>query len=190
MIVLKDAINQSDMCNPTQEVIDIYSHVPEITELDNRGKTICRPLFSHSSFHYALHLNKEVWLVDWDGEEEFVYLAHTHHNQRLWVKHINLIPKQVIDGIKNKKGYLLFDNTLEGNRVDGEWFLEPFYKNMKKLDLPPNRVIFVTNNFLAEKTHETWFKNQKTYSEKMKIISFMWNVHDVKRLVKHKFLRR
>ena len=147
MIVLKDAINQSDMCNPTQEVIDIYSHVPEITEIDNRGKTICRPLFSHSSFHYALHLNKEVWLVDWDGEEEFVYLAHTHHNQRLWVKHINLIPKQVIDGIKNKKGYLLFDNTLEGNRVDGEWFLEPFYKNMKKLDLPPNRVIFVTNNF-------------------------------------------
>ena len=115
-------------------------------------------------------------------------MAHTHHNQRLWVKHINLIPKQVIDGIKNKKGYLLFDNTLEGNRVDGEWFLEPFYKNMKKLDLPPNRVIFVTNNFLAEKTHETWFKNQKTYSEKMKIISFMWNVHDVKRLIQTKNL--
>ena len=188
MIVLKDAINQSDMCNPTQEVIDIYSHVPEITELDNRGKTICRPLFSHSSFHYALHLNKEVWLVDWDGEEEFVYLAHTHHNQRLWVKHINLIPKQVIDGVKNRKGYLLFDNTLEGNRVDGEWFLEPFYKNMKELDLPPNRVIFVTNNFLAEKTHETWFENQETYSEKMKIISFMWNVHDVKRLIQTKNL--
>ena len=59
---------------------------------------------------------------------------------------------------------------------------------MKKLDLPPNRVIFVTNNFLAEKTHETWFKNQKTYSEKMKIISFMWNVHDVKRLIQTKNL--
>ena len=35
---------------------------------------------------------------------------------------------------------------------------------------------------------QTWFKNQKTYSEKMKIISFMWNVHDVKRLIQTKNL--
>jgi hypothetical protein len=184
MIVLKDDLNQSDMCNPSQKVMDLHSHIDEINDLDNRGERICRPLFSHSSFSYALNLDKEVWLKDWDGKEEFFYCAFTHHNQKLWPNHINLISDKVLDGVKDEKGYLLFDNTLEGNRVDGEWFIEPFYKSMKELELPYDRVIFITNNYIAEKTHDEWFENQNLYKEKMKLIAFMWDVYHVRNIIR------
>ena len=89
-----------------------------------------------------------------------------------------------MDGVKARKGYLLFDNTLEGNRVDGEWFIEPFYKSMRELELPPDRVIFITNNYIAEKTHDEWFENQNVYKEKMKLIAFMWDVYHARNIIR------
>ena len=49
-------------------------------------------------------------------------------------------------------------------------------------------IIFVTNNLFAEKEHDIWFKSQDKYDKKIKLISFMWNVHDVNRLIKTKNL--
>ena len=45
MIALIDKFNQVSMGEPSQDIIDIYKHIPEINELDNRGFPICRPLF-------------------------------------------------------------------------------------------------------------------------------------------------
>ena len=36
--------NQVSMHEPSQEIIESYKHISEITEQDNRGEIICRPL--------------------------------------------------------------------------------------------------------------------------------------------------
>ena len=58
MITLIDNFNQVSMTEPSQEIIDIYKHIPEITEQDNRNETICRSLFSHSSLPNVLKLKE------------------------------------------------------------------------------------------------------------------------------------
>ena len=45
MIALIDKFNQVSMHDPSQDIVDLYKHIPEINELDNRGFPICRPLF-------------------------------------------------------------------------------------------------------------------------------------------------
>ncbi len=162
------------------DIAKIYKNVPEMVEIDNRGYEICRPLFSHSDLPRNFGL-KEVQLSDYKGEE-FVYAIYVHHNQKLWINHIELIPSEIQGLIREGKGYLLFDNTLEGNRIDKDWFINPFYKKIKSLNLPHDKIIFVTNNLLAEKTHDVLKK------DKIKLFSFMWNVHDTKRLIQTKNL--
>jgi len=182
MISLIDEFNQASMHDPSKEIIDVYKHIPEMNEIDNRGFPMCRPLFSHSGLPGNLGF-KDVWVDDFDFKLPFVYATYVHHNQRLWTEHINLIPNKVLDGVRKGQGFLLFDNTLEGNRVDGEWFIDPLYKSISELDLSPENVIFVTNNLLAEKTYDEYERGQK-----IKLVSFMWNVYDAQRLIREKNL--
>ena len=182
MISLIDDFSQISSLNPPPEILEIYKNVPEINEIDNRGFPICRPLFSHSSLPDVLGL-KTVEEKTFKFDSPFVYSVFVHHNQRLWTQHINLIPNKVLDGVRNGQGFLLFDNTLEGSRVDGEWLIDPLYKSISDLGLPFENVIFVTNNLLAEKTHDEYERDKK-----IKLVSFMWNVYDVKRLIRSKNL--
>ena len=182
MISLVDNFSQIGITNAPPEILEIYKNVPEINEIDVRGFPMCRPLFSHSSLPTELGFDK-VHIDNFNFKSSFIYTVFVHHNQRLWTQHINLIPNKVIDGVRKGQGFLLFDNTLEGNRVDGEWFIDPFYKSISDLGLPPENVIFVTNNLLAEKTH-----NEHERDKKIKLVSFMWNVYDVQRLIRSKNL--
>ncbi len=182
MISLINNFNKVSMHDPSQDIIDIYKHISEINELDNRGLPMCRPLFSHSSLPDVLGL-KIVEEKTFKFDKPFVYSVFVHHNQKLWTKHIDLIPNDVLDGVRNGKGFLLFDNTVEGVRVDGEWFIDPLYKSISDLGLPPENIIFVTNNLLAEKTHDEYERDKK-----IKLLSFMWNVYDVRQLIRCKNL--
>ena len=187
MISLIDKFNQVGMLDAPQEIIEIYKDISEINEIDNRGFPICRPLFSHSSLPIELGL-ESVRIEKFDFKSPFLYSVYVHHKQKLWPKHIDLIPEQVLESIREGNGFLLLDNTLEGNRVDDNWLIKPLYNNVKKLNLPMENIIFVTNNLFAEKEHDIWFKSQDKYDKKIKLISFMWNVHDVNRLIKTKNL--
>jgi hypothetical protein len=184
MIALIDRFNQVSLHNPPPDIADIYKDVPEINEIDNRGFSICRPLFSHSSLPDELGLDI-VELSEFEFKSEFSYYVHVHHNQKLWAKHIDLIPERILDEVRKGNGWLIFDNTLEGHRIDGDELLVPLYRSINKLKLPPDKIVFITNDLEAEDTHK-----ELDIPNKINIISFMWNVHDVKRLVKHKFLRR
>ena len=183
MIALTDKFNQVSLHNPSEEIIKIYRHVAEINELDNRGFPICRPLFSHSSLPSVLGL-KEVERTKFDFKSKFSYFVHVHHNQKLWARHINLIPEQILDEVRKENCTLVFDNTLEGDRIDGRHLLFPLYGSVKKLKLPAKQVVFITNDLNSEDSHNVY-----STQDKIKVISFMWNVYDVKRLMKHKFLR-
>ena len=183
MIALIDEFNQVTLHEPSDEIIKIYRNVAEINELDNRGFPICRPLFSHSSLPNVLGL-KKVEREKFDFKSKFSYFVHVHHNQKLWARHIDLIPEQILDEVRKENCTLIFDNTLEGDRIDGRYLLFPLYASIKKLKLPAKQVVFITNDLNSEDTH-----NLYSTQDKIKVISFMWNVYDVKRLMKHKFLR-
>ena len=182
MIALIDRFNQVSLHDPSQDIIDVYKNVPEINELDNRGFKICRPLFSHSSLPNTLDLDV-IEVDDFDFKSEFSYFVYVHHNQKLWAKHLDLIPKKVLDGVRSGKGKLIFDNSLEGERIDGRFFINPFYESIDKLNLPTENIYFITNNLIAEKTH-----NEYNRKDKINVISIMWNVFDVQRLKKLKHL--
>ena len=183
MIALIDKFNQVSLHNPSEEIIKIYRHVAEINELDNRGFPICRPLFSHSSLPSVLGL-KEIERTKFDFKSKFSYFVHVHHNQKLWARHIDLIPEQILDEVRKENCTLVFDNTLEGDRIDGRHLLFPLYGSVKKLKLPAKQIVFITNDLNSEDSHNVY-----STQDKIKVISFMWNVYDVKRLMKHKFLR-
>jgi len=183
MIALTDKFNQVSMHDPSQDIINIYKDVPEINETDNRGEPICRPLFSHSSLPDRMKL-KLIPVQKFDFKSEFSYFVHVHHNQKLWARHIDLIPEQILDEVRKENCTLVFDNTLEGDRIDGRHLLFPLYGSVKKLKLPAKQVVFITNDLNSEDSHNVY-----STQDKIKVISFMWNVYDVKRLMKHKFLR-
>ncbi len=183
MIALIDEFNQVSLHDPTQDIIDIYSDVPEINEIDNRGFPICRPLFSHSSLPDELGFEL-VRSTKFDFKSEFSYFVHVHHNQKLWTRNINLIPKVILNQVRKGNCTLIFDNTLEGHRIDGEELLIPLYESIDKLKLPTHKIVFVTNDLNSE------FEHKKFHLSGIKVISFMWNVYDVKRLTKNDHLRK
>jgi len=176
MIALTNNFNQVSLHEPTQDVIERYKHIPEINELDNRGLPICRPLFSHSSLPDILNLRltKE---KDFDFNSEFSYFVHVHHNQPLWAKNLEVIPNRILEEVRKGNCKLIFDNTLEGKSIEGNEFLNPFYESIDKLKLPTKNIYFITNNLIAEKTHQEYHR-----ADKINVISIMWNVFDVQRL--------
>ena len=176
MITLIDNFNQVSMTEPSQEIIDIYKHIPEITEQDNRNETICRPLFSHSSLPNVLELT-EVQTENFTFDRPFSYFVHVHHNQPLWAKNLDVIPNNILEEVKKGNCKLIFDNTLEGKSIEGDEFLNPFYESIDKLKLPTKNIYFITNNLIAEKTHQEYHR-----VDKVNVISVMWNVLDVQRL--------
>lgn len=173
-----DTFNQCSLHAPDKHILKIYEDVPETMEYDNRGYLINRPLFSHSSLPDSLGLER-IHVGDFNFNEEFVYCVYVHHNQLLWSKYIHKIPDYVLDSVKIGKCKLIFDNTLEGDACDE--FFPIIYNSIDELELPPDRLHFITNNLLAEKTHSEFIKKQHR-SEYMNVVSFMWNVYDVKRL--------
>ena len=175
-LALIDNFNQVSMHDPSQEIIDLYKHIPEITEKDNRNEIICRPLFSHSSLPNVLGI-QELRIEDFKFDRPFSYFVHVHHNQPLWTRNLDMIPRKILHEVRSGNGKLVFDNTLEGKSIEGDEFLNPFYESIDKLKLPTENIYFITNNLVAEKTHQDYGRENK-----INIISVMWNVFDIQRL--------
>ena len=182
MIALIDKFNQVSMGEPSQDIIDLYKHIPEINELDNRAQPICRPLFSHSSLPNVLELT-EVQTENFTFDRPFSYFVHVHHNQPLWAKNLDVIPTKILDEVRKGNCKLIFDNTLEGKSINGDKFLNPFYESIDKLKLPTKNIYFITNNLVAEKTHQEYHR-----ADKINVISVMWNVFDIQRLIEQEDL--
>jgi len=177
---LIDTFNQCSMHDASESILKLYDDVSEIKELDNRGILINRPLFSHSSLPDTLGTDA-VHVKEFDFKEPFLYCVCVHHNTNLWAKHINKIPEIILDNVRNGNGKLVFDDTMEGAPYDE--FLDIIYKSIDELNLPADKLYFITNNLLAESTHDKW-KINNNIKKHINLFSFMYNVHDVQRLKK------
>ena len=175
-----DKFNLVSMLDTDPAIMELYKHIPELEEKDNRGYTIHRPLFSHSSLPDKLGGKVETY-DSFTFHCDFIYPMLVHHNTELWVKHINVIPNNILTLVRKGICKLIFDDTLEGNPIEN--VLETFYKSIEDLNLPPEGIFYVTNNLLAENTHEEFLK-QNPKEDKINIISYMYNVADVHRIIK------
>ncbi len=180
VISIIDNFNQVSLHDPSPEILEVYKHIPEINELDPRGFPMCRPLFSHSdvpSFLGAINIKIEEF--KWD--RDFVYSVMLHHNNGLAAKHLNLIPEKIQQQIKLKKCKLILDNTLEGHTID--WFLDETYNSISELNLPAEQIYYITNNLFAEEVAKE-YNNLNSIKNPINVLSFMYNVKDIKRLVR------
>lgn len=178
MISLLDNFNQVSLHNPSEEILKIYSHIEEIYEVDPRGYNITRPLFSHSDMPNFLK-TPTVNIEDFNWDKPFVYSVVLHHNNALAAKHLNLIPKKILEQVKEKKCKLVLDNTMEGDEVSR--FFKAIYDSIDELKLPASQIYYVTNSLIAENEHKNWISENNIYST-INVISFMYNVMDVQRL--------
>ena len=174
-----DKFNLVSMLDTDPEILDLYKHIPELEEKDNRGYTIHRPLFSHSSLPDKLGGKIETY-DSFTFYSDFVYPMLVHHNTNLWVKHIDVIPENILKLTRKGICKIIFDDTLEGNPLDS--VLEDFYNSIEKLELPAENIFYITNNLLAESTHRKYLRNNPK-DEEINIISYMYNVADVHRII-------
>lgn len=182
MISLLEDFNNISLHDPFMypHIMEIYSHVPEVTEEDNRGFIIQRPLFSQSDIPHFLNI-PVVNIEDFEWDSKFIYPVLLHHNNRVAVENLNLIPPYILDEVRKRNCKLIFDNLLEGNSID--FLLEPLYRSLSELMLPPEQIYYITNNLIAEEEHKRWVE-QNNIKRTININSFMYNVHDVQRLKK------
>lgn len=201
-----DNFNQASLHSPSKETIQKYLHIDEIKEEDAFGNLMIRPLFSHSSINDLLE-TEVVDIKDIDDTCNYIYPVMLHHNAELAVSHLNLIDPRIIEKIKNKTCKLILDNTLEGDTI--ERFLPILLNSIKNLKLPYEQIYFITNNLKAEEYFKEWVNSSKIfinsfklqdievlsditkdrfYHNSINVISFPWNIHDVKRLTHLKHL--
>ena len=180
MISLEDNFNQVSLHNPSKEILAIYQGVDEIHEYDPRGYKMVRPLFSHSEFPKFLGIDK-VELTKFNWDKEFIYPVVLHHNNQLAAKYLGLLPVKILEKIRSKQCKLILDNTMEGDTVKS--FFTELYRSIDKLQLPPSQIYYVTNSLVAEFEHEKWKTVNSRLSNNINVISFMYNVMDVQRLI-------
>lgn len=181
MVSLIDSFNLITLHAPEEhpEVMKIYKDVEEIVEKDNRGFTIARPLFSQSDLPFFLKV-PNVQLKDFEWDQPALFSVLLHHNNPLAAKHLDLLPEVILTKVREKKCKLLLDNVLEGHPIDQ--FMVNLYKSIESLNLPADQIYYVTNNLLAEDIHQE-FLTENSIQQGINVISFMYNVHDIKRLI-------
>ena len=177
-VYVEDEINTATLHNPSKKILDYYKDVPEINELDNRGYPICRPLFSTSELGKYLNL-KKLEHNELKPDQKFLYITLLHHDNPLCAKNIKLIPEYVLNAVREKKCKLILDNSLEGHNI--LFFLKPLYKSINELSIPESQIYYLTNNLYAENHHQKWLK-KNSIEKSINVISYMYNVYDVKRL--------
>lgn len=186
VVNLIDEFNQVGLDTAPKHILNLYKHVEEIHDIDQRGFKITRPLFSHSSLPSILGL-ESVHTEQFDWKSNAAYLVLLHHNNQAAGKHIDLIPTKVLDYIRKGKCKLILDNSLEGQNPLG--FYKTLYSSFQKLKLPAKSIYYVTNNLYAEAVFNNWAK-ENFIKNNINVISFPYNLCDLSRLIKSNELPR
>ena len=123
---------------------------------------------------YSLDIN------NFDLNDNFYYFTLCHHNLSLVGKHLDILPDYVLTGIQNKKCKLILDDSLEGRPIN--LLCDNLYKTLDTLKLIPYLLSYITNNLFAENQHKIYIE-ENNISNPINIISYMYNVLDVQRLI-------
>lgn len=179
MVALIDKFNQVSLHDAPSEILSLYSHVEEITDIDERGELITRPLFSHSDIPFILRIPEfEVDKFKWD--EPAIYSVFLHHNNPACVRNLDIIPSKILQYIRLGKCKLILDNSKEGDTLKP--LLKDLYSSLEKLKIEPKQVYYITNNLYAEEYHKNWLA-QNNIQTPVNIIEHAHNIQDVQHLM-------
>ena len=196
MVNLDDNISLASLNNPTPEIVQYYSDIPEIEDIDNRGYKIVRPLFAHSDFPSYVDI-KRVRENEIDYKKPFIYSVYLHHNDALSAKHIYKLPEKVLQAAREGICKIILDNSLEGDKVYD--FYTQLHFACAKYNIPVKQLYYITNSLVAKTLYQKWKEDNPTLvndkglvippSDKdLNVLPFMFNVHDIPRLVRSRHL--
>ncbi len=115
---------------------------------------------------------KKQKLSQYNGVDKFIlsYNCYWHQN---WYKNIHKLNPMILNGLKNNTGKIIFINHLEGQPLVSDDtnlnFLEPMYKTLKQLNIPPKNIIYISANAKADFYHDKWCE-ENNIKNRMNII--------------------
>lgn len=80
----------------------------------------------------------------------------------------SFISPALMHDIRNKKAFLMLDQTHEGYQTD--WLWSWFHENFYTYKIPPGQIIYITGNLLAESQYITWAQ-EHNIKEKMCVLA-------------------
>jgi|11_taG_2_1085331.scaffolds.fasta_scaffold05181_4 hypothetical protein len=175
---LHDAINLARLDKPTEEILYHYRDVPEINDIDANGHVMVRPIFSQTNIDNLMKLpNGDLAKHD---KGRFTYHTMIHHDTPLVASCLHKLPEKVLEGLRTGDCKLILDDSLEGKPIFQ--FLSELYKNTDILGLNRKNIVYVTNNLFAERDFNTFKTDNSNFTEHINVISYLYNVVDIKRL--------
>lgn len=192
MVNLDDRINLAQLHDAPPELMEHYSDVPELQEYDQHGNPLDpRPLFAHSDLPATLGIER-VHEDYFDWNQEFIYCVYLHHYDALSAKYLHKLSPKVLDAVRKRQCKLILDNTLEGDAVYD--FYTQLHLSAIRLELPLNQIYYLSNNMETESELWRWTHDNKTIlkdaggsivdeSLNLNVLSYLYNVHDIKRLI-------
>lgn len=101
-----------------------------------------------------------------------------------WHSSLEIIPKKILDGCRNNKIWILFENLLEGDTVpDHEWL--SLHLTLDKLQIPARNIIFTNNNILLKEKYLEWFLSQNIFNEQIRVEFIPYDILNIKKLIKN-----
>jgi len=114
----------------------------------------------------------EKLVSEYNGNENFLLTYNCCWHQD-WYTSLRKINDKILNAVKEGKGKLIFMNHLEGQPLVSDDsnlnFLEPMYKELNRLQIPPQSIIYITANAVAEKYHNDWCV-ENNITDKMNIL--------------------
>ena len=164
MKLFEDYVFLSDDINPN---IDVKKD-----SLFGRGDWVEKLLEEGHKYNRKTINIKKQKLSQYNGVDKFIlsYNCYWHQN---WYKNIHKLNPMILNGLKNNTGKIIFINHLEGQPLVSNDtnlnFLEPMYKTLKQLNIPPKNIIYISANAKADFYHDKWCE-ENNIKNRMNII--------------------
>jgi hypothetical protein len=135
-----------------------------------------------NSIEFSNNLNLDHYIIpsgvnhhpnDWTG-------SHLAYNNNRTNSFHYLNPKYVKD-LQEGRAMLLFDQSLEGYQTS--WLWQYFHEECEKYSIPPEAIIYVTGNTIAETQYKDW-ANSRTITNKINVIPYTVFEYDVTMIAK------
>jgi len=114
----------------------------------------------------------EKFVSEYNGNDKFLLTYNCCSHQNWYTSLVKIDPK-VLKAVREGKGKLIFMNHLEGQPlVSDDYnlnFLKPMYKKLNRLEIPPQSIIYITANAVANKYFNDW-NDKNDITDKMNIL--------------------
>ena len=107
---------------------------------------------------------------------EYMITACVNHSPDEWTGYVppvkslfSYLNERYLKDLRSGKAILMLDQSFEGNH--DLWLWKFFHPECAKLEIPPQAIVYVTGNLIAEENYEKW-ADVRGISERIKVIGY------------------